>query len=64
MPSGPLSRGLALLPENLREPLVLSAIENLPHHEIAAILNTTTRAIDNRVQRARHRLNSWWSLQP
>jgi len=59
-----LSRGLALLPENLREPLLLSAIENLPHHEIAAILNTTTRAIDNRVQRARHRLNSWWSLQP
>lgn len=59
-----LARGLALLPENLREPLVLSAIEHLPHREIAAILNTSTRAVDNRVHRARERLNAWWSRQP
>lgn len=58
-----LARGLALLPEKLRTPLVLSAIEQLPHQEIAVVLGTSVRAVDSRVFRARQRLAKWWQQQ-
>jgi RNA polymerase sigma-70 factor (ECF subfamily) len=58
-----LARGLTLLPEKLRTPLVLSAIEQLPHLEIAAVLGTSVRAVDSRVFRARQRLAKWWQQQ-
>ncbi len=58
-----LSTGLALLPEGLRLPLVLSAVENLPHAEVAAILGLSLRAVDTRVFRARRRLMEWWERQ-
>ena len=55
-----LATGLALLPEGLREPLVLSAVEGLPHAEVAAVLGMSLRAVDSRVFRARQRLMEWW----
>jgi RNA polymerase sigma factor (sigma-70 family) len=58
-----LSAGLALLPEGLRLPLVLSAVENLPHAEVGAILGLSLRAVDTRVFRARRRLMEWWDRQ-
>jgi RNA polymerase sigma factor (sigma-70 family) len=56
-----LSEGLALLPEGLREPLVLSTVECLPHAEVAVILGLSLRAVDTRVFRARQRLLAWWA---
>lgn len=58
-----LSAGLALLPEGLRLPLVLSTVENLPHAEVSAILGLSLRAVDTRVFRARQRLLEWWGRQ-
>lgn len=44
------------LPENLREPLILSTYEELPQAEIAAILHATPKAVETRIARARDRL--------
>lgn len=40
---------IAALPENLREPLLLSTYENLPQAEIAAILRATPKAVETRL---------------
>lgn len=58
-----LSAGLALLPEGLRLPLVLSAVEGLPHAEVSVILGLSLRAVDTRVFRARRQLIEWWERQ-
>ena len=55
-----LSRGLALLPERLRAPLVLTAVEQLTHAECAEVLGLSVRAVEARVFRARQRLRAWW----
>ena len=44
------------LPDDLREPLVLSVYESLPHVEIAAILGLSAKAVEMRVYRARQLL--------
>lgn len=59
-----LSAGLSLLPPGLREPLVLSTVENLPHAGIATMLGLSVRAVDTRVFRARQQLQEWWQGQP
>lgn len=41
------------LPDDLREPLVLSVYEDLPHIEIATILGVSAKAVEMRVYRAR-----------
>lgn len=59
-----LDRGLAALPENLREILILSCLEGLTHAECAAILKCSERAVEGRLYRARERLAAWWEREP
>ncbi len=44
------------LPEELREPLVLSTYEHLPHVQIATILGLSEKAVEMRLYRARQTL--------
>jgi RNA polymerase sigma-70 factor, ECF subfamily len=44
------------LPEDLRTPLILSEYEDLPHAQIAAVLNCSAKAVESRLYRARARL--------
>jgi RNA polymerase sigma-70 factor (ECF subfamily) len=44
------------LPEDLREPLVLSTYEHLPHAQIATILGLSEKAVEMRLYRARQTL--------
>ena len=46
-------RAVAALPAELRAPLVLSALEELPHAEIARILEISPKAVERRLSRAR-----------
>ena len=55
-------RAVASLPEDLRAPLVLSALEELPHAEIAHILEISPKAVERRLSRARALLKT--RLQP
>lgn len=51
-----LDAAIADLPAIYKEPLLLTAFEGLSQEEAAAILRTTTKAIEMRLRRARHRL--------
>jgi RNA polymerase sigma-70 factor (ECF subfamily) len=51
-----LQAAVASLPANLREPLVLTALEGMSQKEAAEILHTNVKAIENRVARARAKL--------
>ncbi|GJL96549.1 MAG: RNA polymerase subunit sigma-24 [Hyphobacterium sp.] len=44
------------LPEGLRTPLLLSAIEGLSHAEIGTVMGLTTKAVEVRIYRARSKL--------
>ena len=55
-------RAVASLPAALRAPLILSALEELPHAEIARILELSPKAVERRISRARSLLKS--RLQP
>lgn len=55
-------RAVASLPDDLRAPLVLSALEDLPHAEIANILEISPKAVERRLSRARALLKT--RLQP
>lgn len=48
-----LERLIAALPEKLREPLILSAVEEMSPREVAATLGTNEAAVRSRVFRAR-----------
>ncbi len=50
---------IAELPEALREPLVLHAVQNLSQAETAAILGITEKAVETRVRRGRAKLSEW-----
>lgn len=47
---------VATLPNELRQPLILSVYQELPHGEIAAILNCSVKAVETRIYRARQQL--------
>jgi len=49
-------KAVAALPEDLRQPLILAAYQELPHAEIAQVLQCTVKAVENRIYRARQRL--------
>jgi len=49
-------KAIALLPEELREPLILSVYQELPQADIAAILNCSVKAVETRIYRARRQL--------
>jgi RNA polymerase sigma-70 factor (ECF subfamily) len=51
-------KAVASLPEELRQPLILSIYQELPQAEIAAILKCTTKAVETRIYRARHQLRA------
>lgn len=51
-----LQRGLSDLPDALKAPLLLAALEGRPHAEIAAILGITPKAVETRIARARKTL--------
>ena len=49
-------RAIALLPEELRRPLILSEYEDLSHSEVGAILKCSAKAVETRLYRARQQL--------
>jgi RNA polymerase sigma factor CnrH len=51
-----LDRALRALPAQLREPLVLSALSDLPQATVARELKLTKKAVEMRIRRARVRL--------
>lgn len=59
-----LQRGLALLPEAARSPLILCVLEGLSCKEAAAILKCSPRALEGRLYRARQLLLDWWNRNP
>lgn len=48
---------IAALPAQLKEPLILCAIEGLGQDEAAAILGTSRKAVETRIYRARRKLS-------
>lgn len=59
-----LRRGLAALPEAMREVLILRGIESLSQKEAAVILGCSERAVEGRLYRARQMLVEWWNRHP
>ena len=53
---GRLEAALAKLPSNLREPLVLTALQGLSQREAAEVLGVSEKAVETRAYRARRRL--------
>lgn len=53
---GRLDRAIAGLPALYKEPLLLTVVSGLSHKEAAQMLNTTPKAIEMRLARARSRL--------
>lgn len=51
-----LDRAIAGLPQNLKEPLLLTQFEGLSQIEAARMLGLTVKAVETRVRRARERL--------
>lgn len=51
-----LQRALSDLPDSLRAPLLLAALEGRPHAEVASILRITPKAVETRIARARKKL--------
>ena len=51
-----LDRAISILPDNLKAPLLLSALEGRSHAEIALIVGATPKAVETRVARARAKL--------
>ena len=51
-----VERAIQGLPEGLKTPLLLSAIEGLSHGEIATAMGLTPKAVEVRIYRARSRL--------
>ena len=59
-----LQRGLALLPEAYRIPLILCALEGLSYQEAATVVSCSLRALEGRLYRGRQMLLEWWNRQP
>lgn len=59
-----LQRALVELPDALKAPLLLAALEGRPHAEIAKILRITPKAVETRVARARKTLAERLSRGP
>ncbi len=51
-------KAVAALPEELKQPLLLSVYQNLPQAEIAAILKCSVKAVETRIYRARQQLRA------
>lgn len=53
-----LRQAVQALPQALREPLILTALQELPHREVAERLGLTVKAVETRVRRARQQLQA------
>jgi RNA polymerase sigma-70 factor (ECF subfamily) len=53
-----LQAALSNLPDGLKAPLLLAALDGRPHAEIASILHITPKAVETRIARARKRLTA------
>ena len=51
-------QAVGALPEELRQPLILSVYEELPQAEIGAILGCSVKAVETRIYRARQQLRA------
>lgn len=51
-----LDRAISILPTKLKEPLILTALDQLSQAEAAAILGVSIKTVETRVYRARQRL--------
>ena len=51
-----LEAAIAKLPRQLKEPLVLTALEGLSHKEAGALLEISAKAVETRVYRAKRQL--------
>ncbi len=49
---------IALLPENLKAPLILCTLEDMSHKQAADILGISPKAVETRIYRARHSLSN------
>jgi RNA polymerase sigma-70 factor (ECF subfamily) len=49
-------KAVAVLPAELRQPLILAVYQELPQAEIAVILNCSVKAVETRIYRARQQL--------
>lgn len=58
-----LERGLRALPESLRLPLTLCALEGLSQEECGEVLGLSARAVEGRVRRGRQALLAWWEKE-
>jgi len=56
--------GIQLLPEKLRAPLILCALEGISQETCAEILHCSVRAVEGRLYRARRELAAWWEREP
>jgi len=54
-----LERAIARLPDQLKEPLILTGLEGLSQQEAADLLRISVKAVETRVYRARRRLTEW-----
>lgn len=50
---------IASLPANLKDPLLLCAMEGLSQDEAAAMLGISRKAVETRIYRARQKLTEW-----
>lgn len=51
-------KAISGLPDELRQPLILSVYEDLPQAEIAKVLSISVKAVETRIYRARQRLKT------
>lgn len=53
-----INGGLAALPANLKEPLILCALEGLSQDDAAALLGVSRKTVETRIYRARQKLSA------
>ena len=59
-----LDRAIAALPAKLKEPLLLSVLEEMPHEAVGQLLGISAKAVETRVYRARRKLAEAMRLPP
>lgn len=51
-----LAKAIAVLPNKLKEPLLLTYFEDMSHQQAASLLGITVKAVETRIYRARQKL--------
>lgn len=58
-----MSQALSLLPDDLRQPLLLATLEQMSHLEISRVLGCSEKAVEVRIYRARQKLRELFSTR-